>query len=388
MPLRAAVGQAQSIEGREAGAQAAGQALSRLGRAPLSVGLVVVSHIYPIQQVLAGVAGLLGDTPLLGFSTSGELSPAGASKRSVVVALLAGEGVQVRADWWPGFSEDTAACVQKMLHALPPSGDEKEILLAVADGISGDAAHLCSAVCGDHFSLVGCLAGGDLLRGRTFQIGGRQSGHGGLAAAALSGRLVVGIGAAHGWQPVGALSRLTKVQGMWVRTLDDRPPSETYARLFGYSPREWAFPPLNELVRIYPLGLQQAGELVVRSPLRVEADGSLRMNVSLPENQTAYLLVGSRSGAHQAALQAARQALAGLGGARPVLAWVLVDAAWQTLLDLEPGAELAAVRSVLGEELPLIGGYTLGQLACDQPDSPAHLLNQHIVVVVLAEPAE
>ncbi len=46
---------------------------------------------------------------------------------------------------------------------------------------------------------------------------------------------------------------------------------ETYAQMFGKPPREWAFPPLNYLTRIYPLGFEQehTAQLQVRSPLRV-----------------------------------------------------------------------------------------------------------------------
>ncbi|MBK8620015.1 MAG: hypothetical protein IPN96_23685 [Anaerolineales bacterium] len=76
--------------------------------------------------------------------------------------------------------------------------------------------------------------------------------------------------------------------------MDGRPASETYAGLFGYPARDWAFPPLNYLARLYPLGVEQGEDLVVRSPIRVEADGSFRMNANIRDGIDAYLLVGSR----------------------------------------------------------------------------------------------
>jgi hypothetical protein len=185
----------------------------------------------------------------------------------------------------------------------------------------------------------------------------------------------------HGWQPVGALARLTRVQGHWVRTLDGQPASETYARLFGYPARDWSHSPLCDLVRLYPLGVPEQEGIVVYSPLRIEVDGSLRMNRVLPEGKTVDFMVGSPETCRQAATQAAEQALQALGPTRPRLAVLLVDAAWQTLLDLEPQAEVNAVRQVIGDDVPIIGGYTFGQIA-PSPPGVLKMLNQHILVLL------
>lgn len=254
MSLLAAVGQSWAIDGREAGLQAMREALSQVGRTPVVLGWVIASHADSIKQVLAGATELLGDVGLIGFSSSAVITPAGRSRRSVAVALLCGEDIQGRSNWWPDFSLDSRICTQTMLQAMRPDENEGQTLLVVADGMNGDAEYLCQALSGKDYSLVGCLAGGELWRGQTYQLGGRQAGSGGLAAAVLSGEVSIGVGAAHGWQPVGALARLTLVQGAWVRTLDGQPASETYARLFGYSAQEWSSPPLNEFVRTLSIG--------------------------------------------------------------------------------------------------------------------------------------
>jgi hypothetical protein len=382
MSLSAAVGSSNSADAREAGLQAARQALDQLGRGPVVFGWLIVSHTLPVQQALSGAADLLGDAPLLGFSTSAELTDAGRARRSVVVALLSADDVQARAGWWPDFVQDSRACTQNMLKSLQPDGEAGELLLTVADGLGGDASHLCAALSSAGYPVAGCLAGGELWRGRTYQVGGRQQGSGGLAGAVLSGNVVIGVGSAHGWQPVGALTRLTRVQGQWVRMLDNQPANEVYAHFFGYPARLWAYPPLSEMVRLYPLGIQESGGLLVRSPLRVEVDGSLRMNTVLPEGRIADLLVGSQDSCLEAARQAVSQALTALGPTRPRLAVVLVDAAWQTMLELNPQAEVQAVRQALGGDAPIVGGYTFGQIAPTSPHGPPQLLNQHMTVIL------
>jgi hypothetical protein len=390
--LTAAVGQSQAMGGREAGAEAAKQALEKVGLAPVVFAWVIVSRAFGMQEAVSGVVEVLGNAPLLGFSTSAELTGGGRSRRSVVVAVCAGADIQSRAGWWPDYAQDSRAIGQAMLRGLRPDGESGEILLLAADGVNGDAEELCRTLLDGGYSLAGCLAGGELWRGRTFQVGGRTSGSGGLAGAVLSGNIVAGLGAAHGWLPVGALARLTRVQGQWVRMLDGVPVSETYSRLFGYPARSWSYPPLNEMVRQYPLGLPEAksgsagaGALRVRAPLRMEADGSLRMNSLLPEGEMVELLIGSPEACRQAAQQAAAQAREALGHTQPRLALVLVDVAWQALFDLDENAEIAALRQALGPDVPIAGGYTFGQIARLESQGPAQFLNQHMLVILFGD---
>jgi hypothetical protein len=74
-----------------------------------------------------------------------------------------------------------------------------------------------------------------------------------------------------------------------------------------------------------------------------------------------------------------------LGDAAPKLALVFADVSYQLLLTSKSGSEVEAVAEVLGGGIPIIGGYTFGQLA--QRNGAAHpeFLNQHIQVVLIGE---
>jgi len=95
-------------------------------------------------------------------------------------------------------------------------------------------------------------------------------------------------------------------------------------------------------------------------------------------------MVGGIERCLNSAAEAARQALEKIEEARPVLALVLADVSIQMLMEAQPGSELAAVQSVLGPQVPVIGGYTYGQIARTEAGNP-ELLNQHISVVVFGE---
>jgi len=381
MTLNAAVGHAQALDGREAGLQAAHQALNRLGASAPTFGIVIASHQYQPREVAAGVASLTSDMPLIGLSAPAGLTHEGIHPHSVVVALLSGD-LRAEVHWLPGYSQSGRETANRL--AQLTSGEAaRQSLLFFADGFNGDAEQLCDSLPGKSARSMGGLSSGDLQTGSNYQIAGTQAGTGGLAAAILRGAAKIGIGFAHGWDPVGSQLRVTRSRGFWLRALDGRPASETYAQIFGYPARDWAFPPLNYLARLYPLGLEQGEQLIVRAPLRVEADGSFRMNAPIRDGLDAYLLVGSRASCQAAAQKATQQAMLQLDEAKPVFALVLVDLAWQMLLKSTPGAEIAAVQDILGPNVPIAGGYTLGQIAPGK-DTP-QFLNQHILVIVFGE---
>jgi hypothetical protein len=383
MALEVSIGYAQALNGREAGLQATHHALNRLGSSTPNFSFVISSYQYQAREVVSGVSGLLGDTPMIGFSSSAGLSSNGVHHNSVLVALLAGD-LQAETRWMPGYAQSGRE-TGSQLSKQAAEQNEPRALFFFADGFNGDADQLCSAISNGSVPLVGALSSGDLHTGYSYQIAGPQTGTGALSAAFLRGDVRIGVGAAHGWNPVGSQFRVTRSRGFWLRTLDGRPASETYAQLFGYPARDWAFPPLSHLARLYPLGVEQGDQLVIRAPIRVEADGSFRMNAPVRDGVDAYLLVGSRFSCENASQQAAQQALQQLEGKKPIFALILVDIAWQMLLKSHPGAEITAVQEILGKEVPILGGYTLGQIVPGKDSPSPQLLNQHIVVVVFAE---
>jgi hypothetical protein len=375
MAIRAAIGHAQALDGREAAASE-----------PVALALVLASHHYPIQMVANGVSAVLSEVPLLGLSTLGEFCGQQCGQRSVLVVLLCGD-LQARADWWPGYAEDSRSAAQqvaKWFTTTRPQG----ILWLAADGMNGDAAQLCQALPAGTFTLFGGLAAGDVSSRRTYQVGGRKSGVNGLAAAWLTGeKLVASVGYGHGWVAMQEYLPVTQSEGLWLQAIDQHTPAEHYANLLGYSAENWRTPPLSHLTRLYPLGVHPGNETQpppVFSPLCIEAvDGSLQLHANLPVGSRVCLMVGSGEACIQAAENAAQQALTALGNATPILAFVLVDAAWQMLMEAQPGIELMALRRVLGDDIPIVGGYTFG--AVTHVRQTAEFLNQHLAVLLLGE---
>ncbi len=379
-------GLAQGVNDRETALQATQQALNQLGAVQPVLAIALLAQELNVAEAVTGISSLLGNTPLWGLGTVRPLSMEADRPRSVGVLLFSGNELKARVEWLPGFAQDGLA-TGRQLRRLVFDGAAPQGVLLTADGINGDGFQVCGHIGEGAFPVGGCLAAGEYQLGKTYQLAGTHSGSGALSAALLDGRFRMGVGFGHGWRDVGVEFQVTRSRGSWVQMLDGVPAAEIYSRLFGYPAREWAFPPLTDLVRLYPLGIEispVSDERLVRSPLHVEVDGSLRMNVPVAEEKTAYLMVGDPKACLDAAVQAARQARRALGEAHPLAALVFIDLAWQMLFESQPTQVLAAVQTELGTT-PVVGAYTLGQIARPHDKDAPAVLNQHIEVVLIGE---
>jgi hypothetical protein len=341
----------KGLDGKESTHLAIQEALNNLGSARPAFAIVIASCEFVIGEVLNEVVSHLGQTPIWGFSTFTPLTSDGEQPRSVVVALFSGHELKAQVLFWPAFAQDSAGTAQEVRKLFADRQINPQGILFVADGVNGDASQVCTALQEYQSPLAGFLAGGEIRSGKTFQMGGAHSGSGALSMAELEGKFRLGIGQGSGWKDIGLNFQVSRARGAWIQTLNGVPAAEIYSKTFGYPGRDWARPPLTDLARIYCLGIEtgpHSSDLSYRSSLHIEVDGSLRMNAPISEGQTAHLLVGDRNACQEAALQAVRQALEGLGKARPMLALVLVDLAWHYLFEAHQKNLMNEIQTALG----------------------------------------
>ena len=190
MTLTASTGHAQALNGREAGLQATHQALNKLGSGAPALGFVIASHQYQAREVVGGVSSLLGDTPLIGFSSPVCLAGDGLHSNSVLVGLLGGD-MHAETRWMPGYAQSGRETGAQLSKQVADQTDTRAVLF-FADGFNGDADQLCSAISTGAVPLAGGLSSGDLHTGHSYQIAGPQNGTGALSAGVSARRLARG----------------------------------------------------------------------------------------------------------------------------------------------------------------------------------------------------
>ena len=380
----------RGLDGREAAREAAQAALDLLGGARPCLALAFVAQEFKISDAQAGLSSLFNNVPVWGFSTVRPLTAEGEQPRSVVIALISGAELRAQVQWFPNFSQNSAETAGELLQSLRNEILQPQGILLAADGINGDINQVCAALEENKIAVAGCLTTGDYHSGKTYQMGGGQSGSGALSSLILGGRFRLGVGFGHGWQDIGIHFKISKVRDTRIQSLDKMPAAEAYSGVFGYPVRQWSYPPLTELVRLYPLGVEifpGSTDLVLRSPLNVEPDGSFRMNAAVTEGEVAHLMVGDTDACLKATREAAKQALVSLGKAAPLVGIVLVDVAWQYLFETRMSQVMSILRMTLGD-IPLVGAFTLGQIARPLEEAAPNCYNQQIQVALLGELGE
>lgn len=243
-----------------------------------------------------------------------------------------------------------------------PAEQAGQTYLVVLDGLAGRISDLVEGLfftLGLEHNFIGGGAGSLTFERRPCIItpkGLRQD-------AGLIARLSVtsSIGVTHGWQAISDTFTVTESEGNTVKTIEWERAADLYAREVaqhsGITPTEADF---FSIAKSYPLGIARfGGELVVRDPLMMNAEGELVCVGEVPAGCRIRLLNGDRETLISAAGEAREQANAASGAAEASDS-LLFDCISRVLfLGDSLGREIAAV----GGGRPVHGAFTLGEVA-------------------------
>ncbi len=203
-----------------------------------------------------------------------------------------------------------------------------------------------------------------------------------VVAVTLDCHSRVGIGMKHGWQPTGAPAMVTQANGCMLERLEHRPALEIYRgaaeeRGSGGDDEHFA-----SFAMTHPLGIPQAdGEYLIRDPVSADASGALRFMASVPDGALVRVMEGTPEMLVQAARDAAKAARddagAPLGGA------LVFDCVSRYLLLRDRlNDEVAACQAALGDDVPVLGCLTFGEVGAFGARMP-QFHNKSMVVVAL-----
>lgn len=379
----AGVGSSDQTDAAAAGVDAARQAVT--GPDPKLV-VVFCADSYDMAPLLEGISSVVGDVPLIGCSTAGEISSGRAGDCGVVVMAIGG----------PGFSVATAAAEARHGN-LRDAGSEAaacladvsgshRVLMLLTDGLAGDQQEVVRGAyrtVGATIPLVGGCAGDGLKMSATFQFHRGQVLTNAVVAAAIASEAPIGIGVRHGWARVGEPILITASESCTVLTLNDEPALDAYLDRLG-APAEAYHDPaaFTRFALTHPLGLSRRGGEEVR--FVAEADFERRAIVCIaevPTGATAWIMHGDDQSVLEATEAACEEALVPLNGERPV-GLVAFDciARRGVLGDSGVCREVSVIDSV-SQGAPVAGFYTYGEIARTHGMSGFH--NQTLVVLAL-----
>ncbi len=387
------VGQSRQSDSFRAGEEAARMAFQSMGQTSADVVLVFASVRFDQGSLLKGVVSITHEAPLVGCSTAGEIVPEGPIRRSVVVMTIRSDTLQIAAGLGHGISENPHRAGQEIAsRTIQAQLPHPHGLVIFPDGLTGNVAEVIRGiqeVMGLSFPITGGSAADDFGFTRTYQYSNGKVYTDAVVGILLAGPIALGIGARHGWQPLGRPRRVTKATANVVEELDHHTAVNLYETYFGKQAVSLKSESLAEMSIVYPLGMPIPGEeeYLLRNVLKVDPNGSLIYAGEIPEGSEVRLMMGSKARAWEAAKRAAEQATLEIAPRNPSLGLVFSSCSRSRLFGPQVAKEIAIVRQALGEEVPFIGFYDYGEqapLTAAGFRGRSHFHNETLVVVAVS----
>jgi hypothetical protein len=185
------------------------------------------------------------------------------------------------------------------------------------------------------------------------------------AAVIAMSSMHTALGVGHGWKTISADLLVTKADRNIVQEIDYKPAFEVYQRLVN----EHSLVPINSdnffaISQSFPLGIHKLGEeKIVRDPIAVTPEGHLVCVGEISQDYFIDLLTAKPNDLIEAAQQVA-QASKRATQERVYELTLFLDCISRTLFLKDAfNDEIAAVRSVTGRSIPLVGALVLGEIA-------------------------
>ena len=369
MATSVGVGNSRQPDPFRAGQEAARKALDRMGQTPPNLVFVFGSVRFDQESLVQGVISMTGPAPLIGCSTAGEILPEGPSRRSVAVMTIRSDTLQAATGLGQNVGDNPRqagrdAASQAIQAKLP----NPHCFVIFPDGLTGNAAEVIRGIqdiLGLSFPIVGGSAADDFAFRQTSQYFHDKICRNAVPGVLLTGPIAVGVGARHGWKPLGKPRRVTRALANIVQELDGHSAVNLYEMYFGRAADSLRAGSLADMSIVYPLGMPIPGEeeYLLRNLLRIDPAGSLIYAGEISEGSEVRLMMGTKEKALQAAQRAAEQAVRALAPRTPTFALVFSSCSRARLFGHRAGEEIAAIRKELGEDIPLIGFYDYGEQA-------------------------
>ena len=341
--------------------------MAQLDSVPPALVIVYACVSYDLPQLIAGLRGVTGATPLVGASSSGQFHDGGVTiGRGVSVLVLAGGEYRFGVASGRGLAADAFALgcdlARAAREAVGADRPEHAALLLFSDGgYHGDPQAMLSGiyrVTGAAVPVVGGSASdGGVLTG-TFVFHDDEVLTDGAVAVWIGSTRPLKVACAHGWRANGLPMMVTQVEGQIVTEIGGRPAAEVFRENFSMDTPDRGTVH-TEVNATHAFGLVEPdGTEVVRGAF-IDPEGVLRTWVPLP----AYSAVRVVSCRPDDLLEATEQVVAQALGERE--AGVLLAfgcTARMEILGDRRDEEAKRLQAAAGA-VPTFGFYTYGEFA-------------------------
>ncbi|MDD5669820.1 MAG: FIST N-terminal domain-containing protein [Candidatus Omnitrophica bacterium] len=364
--------------------------------------LVFGTAEFSYAGVLKTIAGLLPGTSIIGSSSPAIICNKGVFDHGLAVMLIkyseeiqyhTGYAVDIRRKDSVKAGEEFGEKICTGFQQIPRSAGLIFYNSSMAEG--GNFSSGLQEKIGRSFPLIGAFVSNGIHALHTQLYFNQEVFNDSCVGVLWGGKLTYSLGVRHGWKPLGKPHTITSSVGNIVAKIDDEPAAMLYSNYLGFDLSRLR-KELKHISVFYPLGLSLQGEkeYLLRNILSIEDDGSLICQGNVPEQSTVRVMIGTPETCLDAAEQATEDALQNftlppLGAKKGKIkrcAIVLSSYSRYVFLKRQITREAERIKKKLGNEIPMIGIYTSGELAPLRASSyrgQLYFHNQTITVLLI-----
>ncbi|MFH2139095.1 MAG: FIST N-terminal domain-containing protein [Candidatus Omnitrophota bacterium] len=371
MTISVGIGKSKEIDSFAAGALAVAEALDMMGSNDPDILFCFASSRFEHFELIRGVKSTVSSAPLIGCTTAGEITSKGPDTKSVVILALKSDNLHAAIGIGKNISKQSRTAGQEVARDTvikTRRGAIRHAFMMFPDGLKGNSADIIRGVqevLGTSFPIVGGAAADDFLFQKTYQYYDDGVFDDSVGGVLFSGDISFGIGARHGWYPLGKPRIVTAAEHNIIKKLDGKPAARIYEDYFGKRVADLQNEPMARMSVMYPLGMSIPGEeeCIVRNALRVDAEGSLICAGEVPKGSEIRVMMGSKETALKAAKKASQIALGALRKSKAEVVFVFDSVSRGRLFGRNASQEIDVVKEIFGVNTPIIGFYTYGEQA-------------------------
>ena len=336
------------------------------------------------QQLVDAINDAWPGIELIGCTTDGELSSRlGFRDDSISLLLLASDTIEFSSGLGRRLSVDArAACMSAVEQAKARSRLEPRLCITTPESLTISGQTTVEALrnaLGEDVGLFGGLAADHRKYESTRQFCGRAVVSDSVPILLLAGPLFYSFGVASGWKPIGDPGKITRSEKNVLYEIDGAPAVKFYQRFLGEEFKLSTDIPL--------IILNEAGEpeyLRSSSGCVDKETGAITHLSDVPEGVGVQLSVTDRAGILEGCAESIRVALRGFpDNKRPEAAVIVSCSARKLLLGTKAPEECRILREQIGQDIPLCGFYSFGEIGPQKTDSTKPIMHDQTFTMLL-----
>lgn len=395
MATHIGIGFSKAIDMQIAARDAAFEAKTNLRQDHIDFAFVFSSIHYDPHVSLPVIRKVLNCQRLIGSSTAGIIRDTTVETRGIGIMLISSSDIQ----FGIASTED-----RQTNHIIELGTDlantviqdfgqsARQAFLFFMDGklrVTSELLKGMQGVFGNIFPIVGAGSSDDFHFGDTFQFFQDEIFHQSVTGVLMGGQMSVGVAGRHGWRPLGKPRIIDEVEYNIIKTIDGQRAASLYEEYFGSYAQDLRSDKLGRMAILYPLGIYVEGsqEYLLRNTVDILSDGSIVCQGDVPVGSEVHIMIGNKDSCQTAAFEAAQEAKRNLLGKEPQFIIIIECLSRLKLLGRAAFRELNQVKEVFGENVPLFGMYSNGEVCPFQTTErfkKPHHQNESIVILAVA----